>query len=652
MATPEDRLAAYFDTSQPRGPFNDEQIETIARLLARCSHATEKLAGRSPRTYIVFRTIGQRDLVPRLLSEGFGDDWFPVTSRGLPGFLDPRLRTNVVETQHLILTKSLDLENGQHCNYNSEEQRPYTVHSYIGSGSFGQVRVIESRVTDKRYALKTIRRKLAFGTKSKEIMSVFNAELNIMKRLQHRHVVRYIGSYTDRLDLGLLMSPVADCDLGAYLEKACKTPECHPTLRTFFGCLATALSYLHDRGVKHRDIKPKNVLVYNASVLLADFGISRDFLDTTSGPTTATQRYCSPEVANNEGRNASTDVWSLGCVFLEMQLALQLKDLIWVKAYYEAHGTGLTHYHANPEATLDLLGELRTTILDDMHARPTTWIKDMLTVDRQARPTAAEVTNQITSTDSQVGFLYSCDQCSYPSSEPDSVESTEDVTTDVHHPAQNSENQQVTNAATLEPGSPEMPYDHLPRTPPGGQSSESSLPFRSGAATPVILGHSPGDVDRPTDELLCREVDKTIQKNEDRIERTVDQREDLAKTAVPFGDDFGPRASSPHVVVEPRTTSGIDESTIASSCSKASTAALGSIAVSSTDRIPRGVFASPGGSGGSNIQDLNTEMDGFCKGPYAFRIINFGNEVVVTWNALVPNIVVGCTKSILKTRSR
>ena len=647
MATPEDRLATYFDTSQPRRSFDDEQIETIALLLARCSHATEKMAERSPRTYIVFRMVGQRDLVPRLLSEGFGDDWFPVTSRGLPGFLDPRLRTNVVDTQHLILTKSLDLENGQHCNYNSEEQRPFTVHSYIGSGSFGQVRVIESRVTYKRYALKTIRRKIAFGTKSKEVMRSFNAEMKIMKHLQHRHIVRYIGSYTDHKDLGLLMSPVADCDLGAYLEKACKTQKCHPTLRTFFGCLATALSYLHDKGIKHRDIKPKNVLVHNASVLLADFGISHDFLDTTTGATTATQRYCSPEVANYEGRNASADVWSLGCVFLEIQSALQLKDLIWVKAYYEVHGTGSTHYHANPEATLDLLGELQTTALDDMHARPLTWIEHMLTLNRRVRPTAAEVINQITSADSEVSFLYSCDQCSYPSSEPESEYSVENDTIDARQPTQNSDDQQVTNPAMLEPRFPGVSHDPLPRTPPRGQCSERSLPVFSDAATPLILGPSSENVDRPTNEWPCRERDTMIQKNEDRIERAVDQREHLDKTAVPVGDDSGPRASSSQVVVEVRTTPGFFEPTIASSCSKTSTATIGSIAMSSTDQIPQCVDASPGGCDWSEIQDLYTEIDGFSKGPHTFDIGNYS----IDWNALVPNIVICCTESILETHS-
>lgn len=365
--------------------------------------------------------IGRCDLLPRLLSEGFGDDWFPVSKAGLPGYLDPRIKTRIFETQHIILTKSLNLENGRHCHFGTAGEHPFEIQSRIGSGSFGQVHVVESRVTHKQYALKTVRRSKAFGTKSREIMSIFKTEMKIMKGLRHRHIVRYIGSYTDRNDLGLLISPVADCDLEEYLEKACKTPDHHPTLRTFFGCLATALTYLHDEGIKHRDIKPKNVLVHKANVLLADFGISHDFLDTTTGPTDVTKRYCSPEVANYEDRNTSADVWSLGCVFLEIQSALQTKDLIWIKAFYEAHGTGSTNYHANPEATLNLLDELRSTMVDELHVRPLVWIERMLAMDRRARPTAVEVTNDITSSDDLVSFRYSCNECCFPSSQPGSV---------------------------------------------------------------------------------------------------------------------------------------------------------------------------------------------------------------------------------------
>lgn len=417
---PGDRLTAFFDVSQPLLPFNDERIDAVARLLARSDNVIERSAERSPRTYILLRIIGRLEILLQLLNEGFSDGWFPITQRGLPGFIDPQAQHEIYQNQHLILTKSLDLENGQHCYYDVEEQRPFEVQRYIGSGSFGQIRVIESRVSYKQYALKTIRRRIAFGAQSREIMQQFNEEMGIMKRLNHQHVVHYVGSYTDRNDLGLIMSPIANCDLEAYLKDACKSSGRHPTLRTFFGCLATALSYLHDEGIKHRDIKPKNVLVHRANVLLADFGISRDFLDTTSGPTAVTRRYCAPEMAAYEGRNESSDVWSLGCVFLEMQNALLDNDLAWLKTYYETHGTASTHFYANPQATEGLLEEWQTAT-NLTQTQPLAWIRQMLKLERRERPTASAVMNEITASDSQLGFMYSCDQCCYSPSDSESL---------------------------------------------------------------------------------------------------------------------------------------------------------------------------------------------------------------------------------------
>jgi serine/threonine protein kinase len=658
MATPEDHLAAYFDTSQPRGSFDDEQIETIALLLARCSHAPETLAERSPRTYIICRMIGRCDLLPRLLSEGFGDDWFPVSKAGLPGYLDPRTKTSIYKTQPIILTKSLNLENGRHCNFDSVEQHPFEIQSYIGSGSFGQVRVVESRVTYKQYALKTVRRRTAFGTKSKEIMSIFKAEMKIMKSLQHKHVGRYIGSYTDRNDLGLLISPVADCDLGTYLEKACKTPDHHPTLRTFFGCLATALSYLHDEGIKHRDIKPKNVLVHKANVLLADFGISHDFLDTTTGPTAATQRYCSPEVASYENRNTSADVWSLGCVFLEIQSALQTKDLNWITAYYKAQGTGSTHYHANSEATLSFLNELRSTTVNELHARPLVWIEHMLAMDRRARPTAAEVTNYITSSDSLVSFRHSCIECCFPSSQPGSVGYLKRVAITAH---QHSYNQQVIDTATLASEFSQISHDPSSRQSSERQtrmiakdtkSPEKILPSISKAATPAISVPVSRKGTAFTNTGPRREVGLMQGKDRHHIKRAHDDKEDLDVSFTSVVDNPDPGTNRTAIAMESVPQDGLasrktlypNEIVDATNWSETIPSARGKIAVSRTEPIPQRVDASSQKLDRLGTDDLYRDQDGFSKSEHTFDL----SSGKVSWDACVPNIVVFCTKKILK----
>lgn len=273
FATPSERLAAFFDTTKPRPAFDDHDIDNVARLLKECGHVGYKC----PRTYIVFRKIGHVDLLEQLVEVGFQDQWFPVEARSLPSFLEPSVKAAVVEHQTLILTKTLDLENGRHRHFAPNEALPFDILGRLGSGGYGQVDRVVSKISYNHYALKRIRRRAAFGNaSSREAVQSFLNEMKIMRALDHRHVVRYIGSYTDKSYLGLVMSPVAETDLAVYLDQLCArlngTPdtripspffmqgqmtaaEMSSNLRTYYGCLAAALSYLHDQNVRHKDIK-------------------------------------------------------------------------------------------------------------------------------------------------------------------------------------------------------------------------------------------------------------------------------------------------------------------------------------------------------------------------------------------------------------
>lgn len=96
------------------------------------------------------------------------------------------------------------------------------------------------------------------------------------------------------------------------------------TLRRTFGCLATTLAYLHDTTkIRHKDIKPGNILLSGGLVYLCDFGISLDWSEaehaiTEGVPLRYTARYSAPEVPRQEARDTKSDIWSLGFVFLEI----------------------------------------------------------------------------------------------------------------------------------------------------------------------------------------------------------------------------------------------------------------------------------------------------------------------------------------------
>lgn len=82
------------------------------------------------------------------------------------------------------------------------------------------------------------------------------------------------------------MSPVAD-NLAQYLANTYPSLEETTDLLKFFGCLSRALSYIHHKGLRHRNIKPENILVSQNRIYLTDFESSYGWSKfTTSTPTT------------------------------------------------------------------------------------------------------------------------------------------------------------------------------------------------------------------------------------------------------------------------------------------------------------------------------------------------------------------------------
>ena len=94
-------------------------------------------------------------------------------------------------------------------------------------------------------------------------------------------------------------------------------------LQLSLGCLASGLAFIHQQTIRHKDIKPQNILIHHGSVMYTDFGLSYDFGDSGQSTTTGlvqglTRRYCAPEVAASGNRNSKSDIFSLGCVYLEI----------------------------------------------------------------------------------------------------------------------------------------------------------------------------------------------------------------------------------------------------------------------------------------------------------------------------------------------
>lgn len=188
----------------------------------------------------------------------------------------------------------------------------------VGHGAHSVVEAVQ--VGRKQFARKTFAVNRTNNYYREEIMK----EIRVIQNLEHPHVVRVFLTYEGPRSYCILMHPLAESDLETFLRSnSCKTKHDAKRMWMWMSCLANTLAFIHGKNIRHKDIKPKNVLVKGEKVYFADFGSSHVFTDdghsTTTGPASGyTKAYCAPEVQQGNNRNRKSDVFSLGCVFAEM----------------------------------------------------------------------------------------------------------------------------------------------------------------------------------------------------------------------------------------------------------------------------------------------------------------------------------------------
>ncbi|KAI2462725.1 kinase-like domain-containing protein [Annulohypoxylon bovei var. microspora] len=418
-------MSQYFPPSLHQVPkFSISDLRRIAELLSYPSSQWRDSWSRAPRLYCVLRLINLESEMTKLIDGGTNSDlWFPFNARTVPWCLSPQQKEKFLDAQKAVITDDLflekDVEGGKeskHVHFERDESSAFKRLAILGKGGFGEVDKVESRVSHRVYARKRTRRACVLPI-SRAGMEVFERERNCMMKIRHHHCVEFIGSYTTPIFLGLLISPVAELNLEELLsERQVSFPERYSLLRTLFGCLSSGIKYLHEEiKIRHRDIKPANILIYEGSVKIADFGLSLDWAGGNPTTTKGTcpgwsRRYCAPEVAQFQPRNSSSDIWSLGCIFLEITTVLKRQTVDGLLDFLGENGRGGfgPPYHSKKQAIT--AWTQRLVSISDEDNEPIAWVDKMLERVKERRPTASQLVKYTCSQDKASGLLY-CGNC-------------------------------------------------------------------------------------------------------------------------------------------------------------------------------------------------------------------------------------------------
>ncbi|CAN9081049.1 unnamed protein product [Alternaria alternata] len=257
----DEAMLAWFPPSgtvelSTQSTFTETDLRGISDLLYRSGkHSWSRI----PRIYTTLRLINELEVIDAFLSCGITDLSLPFGQRTLPGQLkDQSSRVRFLDVQSRLLTKALDIEKekSKHRHFSNPDDLPFKKIAELGKGGYGFVDKVLSTVSHREYARKLIPRGRTFR-QDRDVLRDFENELQVLKKLSHRHIVRLIGSYTDPHYVGVLMDPVADCNLKVLLSAHPLSPDARSLLRTFYGCLASAVRYLHENKLRHKDIKPE-----------------------------------------------------------------------------------------------------------------------------------------------------------------------------------------------------------------------------------------------------------------------------------------------------------------------------------------------------------------------------------------------------------
>lgn len=185
----------------------------------------------------------------------------------------------------------------------------------IGHGAGGLLRKCTLKDRPGFFALKTISQE---NMRDRHVCSEFFNEIRVLSRIDHPHCVKFIGAGVTPPHLFMVTEFLGGGTLYDMIHH-------HPNRFNRIGVfriardLASAMAYLHQQNIIHRDLKSSNIMFSEKSSLvkIIDFGLSRGVSESMTGET-GSYRWMAPEVIRHRPYTEKCDVFSYAVVLYEL----------------------------------------------------------------------------------------------------------------------------------------------------------------------------------------------------------------------------------------------------------------------------------------------------------------------------------------------
>ncbi|KAK5734556.1 mitogen-activated protein kinase kinase kinase [Elasticomyces elasticus] len=259
----------------------------------------------------------------------------------------PSRGSRLITNLETIPQDTIPESNIQHVNKQLPERQPtfkWMRGQLIGKGTFGRVYLGMNTTTGELLAVKQVevnpKAPNADPSRIREMVKALDMEIDTMQHLDHVNIVQYLGCEKKEFSISIFLEYIPGGSVGSCLRKHGKFEE--PVVSSLTRQTLNGLAYLHSEGILHRDLKSDNLLLdLDGTCKISDFGISKrsanpynnditnsmqgsvfwmapEVIRAQSQPLGPSTGDMDPRTAMSQGYSAKVDIWSLGCVVLEM----------------------------------------------------------------------------------------------------------------------------------------------------------------------------------------------------------------------------------------------------------------------------------------------------------------------------------------------